>query len=123
QHVFVDGAPCSRRWRTASVACTGPGPTFWAARTALASGLSRGDSACVDDELGILAAGYQAGLQRFVDVGDEADLEAAHAFSQAAFRAERTVLDVVDVHSRAVQELSGRPASSRPTLPAAGVPV
>lgn len=74
----------------------------------------------MDDELGTLAAGYQAGLQRFVDVGDEAELEAAHAFSQAAFRAERTVLDVVDVHSRAVQELSGRAASSDPTLTAAG---
>jgi Phosphoserine phosphatase RsbU, N-terminal domain len=74
----------------------------------------------VDDQLGTLAAGYQAGLQPFMDVGDEAELEAPHAFSQAAFRAERTVLDVVDMHNRAVQELSGRAASSDPTLTAAG---
>jgi serine phosphatase RsbU (regulator of sigma subunit) len=64
--------------------------------------------------------GYQAGLQRYVDASDEAELEAAHAFSQAAFRAERTVLDVVDVHSRAVQELSERGASSDTALTAAG---
>jgi serine phosphatase RsbU (regulator of sigma subunit) len=74
----------------------------------------------VDSELSALAAGYQAGLQRFVDAGDEAELEAAHAFSQAVFRAERTVLDVVDVHSRAVQALSGPAASPDPALIAAG---
>jgi hypothetical protein len=55
-----------------------------------------------------------------VDVGEEVELEAAHAFSQAAFQAERTILDIVDVHSRAMQELSGRAASSGTTVTAAG---
>jgi len=74
----------------------------------------------VDSELSALAAGYRAGLQRFVDAGAEAELEAAHVFSQTVFRDERTVLDVVEVHSRAVQELSGRAASADPEVTAAG---
>ena len=74
----------------------------------------------MDSELSALASGYQAGLQRFVDAGEEGELEAAHAFSQAAFQAERTVLDIVDVHSRAMQALSGPAASSDTTLTAAG---
>jgi serine phosphatase RsbU (regulator of sigma subunit) len=55
-----------------------------------------------------------------VDAGEEVELEAAHAFSQAAFQAERTVLDIVDVHSRAMQALSGPAASPDTTLTAAG---
>jgi serine phosphatase RsbU (regulator of sigma subunit) len=55
-----------------------------------------------------------------VDAGEEVELEAAHAFSQAAFHAERTVLDIVDVHSQAIQELSGPAASADATVTAAG---
>jgi serine phosphatase RsbU (regulator of sigma subunit) len=74
----------------------------------------------VDGELRALARGYQAGLERYVDGGGESELAAAHAFSQAAFGAERTVLDVIDVHSRAVQALSGRATSTDATVTAAG---
>lgn len=74
----------------------------------------------VDVDLGALAGGYRAGLQRYLEGGEEAELEAAHAFSRAAFGAERTVLDVVDVHSRAVLALSGRSAPGDAAVTAAG---
>ena len=46
-----------------------------------------------------------SGLWTFAD---EAELEAAHVPESGGRSAERTVLDVVDAHSRAVVSLSGR---------------
>lgn len=51
---------------------------------------------------------YEMGLRRYVASGDQVDLDAAYTFSREAFGAEQTVLDVVDVHQRAVQRLLGR---------------
>jgi serine phosphatase RsbU (regulator of sigma subunit) len=56
--------------------------------------------------------GYEAGLRRFVDAGHEVELEAAHLFSREAFGAELTILDVVDVHRRAVEGLLARASSA-----------
>jgi serine phosphatase RsbU (regulator of sigma subunit) len=66
----------------------------------------------VDEDWGGLVAAYEAGLQRYVDAGDEVELEAACAFSREAFGAEMTILDVVDVHRRAVERLVGRASSA-----------
>lgn len=73
----------------------------------------------MDGKLRGLAAGYQAGLERFLEGAGEVELEAAHAFSREAFGAERTILDVVDVHRHAVEELL-RGASSSETALVAG---
>jgi hypothetical protein len=61
----------------------------------------------VDGQGSGLVGGYETGLQRYVDSGDEVELEAAYAFSREAFGAEMTILDVVDVHRRAVERLVG----------------
>jgi Stage II sporulation protein E (SpoIIE)/Phosphoserine phosphatase RsbU, N-terminal domain len=66
-----------------------------------------------------LVGAYEAGLQRYVDSGDEVELEAAYAFSREAFGAEMTILDVVDVHRRAVERLVGRASSADVELIAA----
>jgi serine phosphatase RsbU (regulator of sigma subunit) len=47
-----------------------------------------------------------------VNAGSEVELEAAHAFSRAAFGSELTILDVVDVHRRAVEGLLARASSA-----------
>jgi serine phosphatase RsbU (regulator of sigma subunit) len=73
----------------------------------------------VDEEWSGLVAAYEAGLQRYVDAGGEVELEAACAFSREAFGAEMTILDVVDVHRRAVERLVGRASSADVELIAA----
>jgi hypothetical protein len=47
-----------------------------------------------------LGASYEAALERYVDVGEAVDLDAAHAFSREAFGDEMSVLDVVGLHRR-----------------------
>jgi len=83
--------------------------------------LTRGaiTSAIVDGQGSGLVRGYAAGLERYVDSGDEVELAAAYAFSREAFGAEMTILDVVDVHRRAVERLVGRASSADVELIAA----
>ena len=61
---------------------------------------------------GDLGADYEAALERYVAVGEEADLEAAHAFSREAFGDEMSVLDVVGLHRRVVEGLLVRASSA-----------
>jgi serine phosphatase RsbU (regulator of sigma subunit) len=65
----------------------------------------------VDEPWGGLVATYEAALQRYIDAGDEVDLEAAYAFSREAFGEEMSVLDVVALHRRAVERLLIRASS------------
>jgi hypothetical protein len=66
----------------------------------------------VEGESNGLVAAYEAGLERYVGSGEEVELEAAYAFGRQAFGAEQSILDVVDVHHRAVEGLLGRASSA-----------
>jgi serine phosphatase RsbU (regulator of sigma subunit) len=59
----------------------------------------------VDGQWSGLVATYDAALQRYIDAADEANLEAAYAFSREAFGEEMSVLDIVAVHRRVVERL------------------
>jgi Phosphoserine phosphatase RsbU, N-terminal domain len=73
----------------------------------------------VKRQWGDLGADYEAALERYVDVGEEVDLEAAHAFSREAFGDEMSVLDVVGLHRRVVEGILVRASSAEVGLVAA----
>jgi serine phosphatase RsbU (regulator of sigma subunit) len=73
----------------------------------------------VNGEASGLLETYEAGLQRYLDSGEEVDLEEAYAFSRQAFRAEQTVLDVIAMHRRVVERLLVRALSADGELIAA----
>jgi len=73
----------------------------------------------VNERWGGLGADYGAALERYVDAGEEVDLEAAHAFSREAFGDEMSVLDVVGLHRRVVEQLLVRASSAEVGLVAA----
>jgi hypothetical protein len=82
--------------------------------------VSRNDYLCiVKRHWGDLGADYEAALERYVDVGEQVDLEAAHAFSREAFGDEMSVLDVVGLHCRVVEGLLVRASSAEVGLVAA----
>jgi hypothetical protein len=73
----------------------------------------------VNEQWGGFGADYEAALERFVDAGEEVDLEAAHAFSREAFGDEMSVLDVVGLHRQVVERLLVRASSAEVGLIAA----